>query len=144
MKKRILFVDDDETILTCYRFTVESEDNIVYTAKDYTTALEIVSQNKIDVAVLDYKMPEIKGDELAKRINTIDPSVKIYFISGYDIALEAVKQLNLSIYGVFRKPVNPDLLINITDIDGDGLTSYQTARYLHGNLYTNFCAVNTL
>ena len=142
LKKRILFVDDDEDILFCYSFSVESENTIVYTASDVNTALDIVRQAKIDVAVLDYMMPGLKGDELAKQINMIDPGVKIFFISGFDIALDPVKKLNLSVYGVFMKPVDLNLLSHITETEEYGSIAYQTASKLYGNLYSNIYPVN--
>ena len=137
MKKRILFVDDDEDILFCYSFSVESKNTTVYTASDVKTALEIVTENKIDVAILDYMMPELKGDELAKEINLIDPRVKIFFISGYDIALDPVKKLNMSVYGVFMKPVELDLLSHIANTEEYSSTAYQAASKHYGNLYSN-------
>jgi len=141
LKRRILFVDDDEDILFGYRMTVESDETDVYTACDVGSALDIVRQTKIDVAVLDYMMPGLKGDELAQQINKIDPGVKIFFISGYDIALEAVKQLDISVYGVFMKPVNPDTLCRIAETDY-GTVDYHTVIGNAGNLYSNFYAEN--
>ncbi len=137
MKKTILFVDDDEDILFCYRLAVESENAVIYTARDVESALDIVRQSKIDVAVLDYMMPGVKGDELAKKINQIDPEVKIYFISGYDIAVEAVKKLNIAVYGVFMKPVDPGLLRKIADTDEYTSNNYQTIASDFGNIYSN-------
>ena len=141
MKKKILFVDDDEDILFGYRLTVESDETTVYTACDVNSALDIVSQTKIDLAVLDYMMPGLKGDELALQINKIDPGVKIFFISGYDIALEAVRELDVSVYGVFMKPVNPDTLCRIAETDY-GSVDYHTVIAYAGNLYSNFYAEN--
>ena len=142
MKKRILFVDDDEDILFCYSFSVESVNTEVYTASDVKTALEIVRGNKIDVAILDYMMPGLKGDELAKEINLIDPRVKIFFISGYDIALDPVKKLNMSVYGVFMKPVELDLLTHIANTEEYSSTAYQTASNNYRNLYSNIYISN--
>jgi len=143
LKKKILFVDDDEDILFCYSFSLESKNTTVYTASDVNTALDIVRENKIDVAILDYMMPGLKGDELAKEINMIDPGVKIFFISGYDIALDPVKKLNLSVYGTFMKPVDLDLLSHIANTEEYSSTAYQTASKLYGNLYSNVYTSNT-
>jgi len=136
-KKRILFVDDDEDILFCYSFSVESENTKVYTASNVESALNIVRQTKIDVAVLDYMMPELTGDELAKQIIMIDPEVKIFFITGYDIALEPVKKLDLSVYGVFMKPVDLNLLNHIAETEEYGSIAYQTKSKLYGNIFSN-------
>jgi DNA-binding NtrC family response regulator len=116
---------------------LESENIIIYTAQTVSIALDIIRQTKIDVAVLDYMLPELKGDELAKRIIQIDPEVKIFFISGYDIALEAIKKLNLSVYGVFRKPVDPKLIDKIANAEDYASFTYQIASISVENLYSN-------
>jgi len=139
LKKSILFVDDDEDILFGYRLTVESDETAVYTACDVNSALDILKQTKIDLAVLDYMMPGVKGDELALQINKIDPGVKIFFISGYDIALEAVRKLDVSVYGVFMKPVDLETLSRIAETDYDSV-DYHTVIAYAGNLYSNFYA----
>ena len=141
MKKKILFVDDDEDILFAYSMTVESDELEVYTACDVDSALDIVRNNSIDLAVLDFIMPGLKGDELAQEINLIDDGVKIFFVSGYNIALEAVKQLDISVYGVFMKPVDPDTLCRIAETDYDSV-KYHTVIANEGNLYSNFYAKN--
>lgn len=60
-------MDDDEVILYCYRNSLESDRAIIYTATNVATALNTVRDTKIDIAVLDYLLPELKGDELAKK-----------------------------------------------------------------------------
>ena len=132
----MLFVDDED-MLFCYSISIESEDITIYTAQDAESALNIVIHQEIDVAVLDYMMPGVKGDELAKQINQIDPRVKIYFVSGFDVALENVKRLNLSVYGVFLKPVEPDLFRKIAETEDHTSSVYQTLISDLGNLYSN-------
>ena len=141
MKKKILFVDDDEDILFSYGMAVESDENDIYTACDVNAALDIVRQTKIDLAILDYMMPGLNGDELALQINKIDPGVKIFFISGFDIALEAVRKLDVSVYGVFMKPVDLDTLSRIVETDFDSV-DYHTVIAYGGNLYSNFYAAH--
>ena len=137
MKKSILFVDDDEDILYCYRMMTESENVIVYTANDANAALDIIRETKIDIVVLDYMLPELNGDLLAKKINKIDPGIKIFFVSGYDIALEAIKRLDIAVYGVFMKPVEPGLLKKIVNTDEYASTDYQAVSIYYGNQYSN-------
>lgn len=86
-------------------------------------------------------MPRLKGDELAKQINQIDSGVRIYFFSGYDVALEAVRRLDVLIYGVFMKPVDPDLLRKIANTEDYTSSAYQAISIDHGNLYSNIYAI---
>ena len=110
MRKTILVVDDDEDLLFCYRKLLENDKTIVYTASNVDEAIAVLQVVKIHLAILDYMLPKMTGAELAKIIGNSDPLVKIFFISGYDEALEAVKKLDVAVYGLFRKPVDPVLL----------------------------------
>ncbi|MHA1973147.1 MAG: response regulator [Candidatus Hodarchaeales archaeon] len=144
MKKRLLFVDDDELILYCYLNSLESDKVVIYTATNVESALDIVKDTKIDIAVLDYLLPEIRGDELAKRIYQIDPGVKIFFISGYNLALEPIKQLNLPIYGVFQKPVDFRLIEKIAYTEDYMSFYYQIASLPVENIYSNIISKGAL
>lgn len=117
--KNILIVDDDEDLLFCYRIILEKEGRNVHTATDVPEALEVIQLHKIDIAILDFMLPKITGDKLAEKIFEQDPEVKIVFISGYDEAVEAVKKLDIKVYGVIRKPVEPELLERFVKMDSD-------------------------
>ncbi|NCB02707.1 MAG: response regulator [Spirochaetia bacterium] len=66
----------------------------LYKAKNGREAVECVQQNRIDIALLDIKMPGINGIEAAKRIKEISPSTTIIFLSAlntFDFAQEAIR-----------------------------------------------------
>ena len=118
MRKTILVVDDDETLLDCYRLLLETEKTIVYTSNNSDDALDIVKTiHDLDLVILDYMMPKLRGDELAKQIFEINPQVKIFFISGYYGAIDQIKSLNVAVYGVFQKPVDPELLERLAETE---------------------------
>ena len=115
--KNILIVDDDKDLLFCYRVILENDDRQIHTATDVPEALELIQLHKIDIAILDFMLPKITGDQLAIKIYEQDPEVKILFISGYDEAVDAVKKLDFSVIGLLRKPVDPDLLNRFVETD---------------------------
>lgn len=82
---KIIVVDDELSALNTFLPTVI--DNPDVECKMFMnaprSALEYVRINDVDVAFLDVKMPEIDGIELAQRILSINPSIKIVFISAY-------------------------------------------------------------
>lgn len=121
MVRNILVVDDDKDLLFCYSLMLQNKDTKVFTSDDSDIAQEIVRTQDIDLAILDYMMPKLRGDQLAERINKINNSVKIIFISGYAEVVESVRMLDFAIHGVFMKPVNPEILVKIvrSDLDSD-------------------------
>ncbi|MDE6618124.1 MAG: response regulator, partial [Clostridiales bacterium] len=59
---------------------------------DPFAALECVKNEKIDLVVLDVKMPKIDGITLAEKMIDIDGNIKIIIISGFSQNEEEIKQ----------------------------------------------------
>ena len=137
MRKTILVVDDDEDLLFCYRTLLENDKTIVYTASNVDEAIAVLQVVKIHLAILDYMLPKMTGVELAEIIGNSDPLVKIFFISGYDEALEAVKKLDVAVYGLFRKPVDPVLLEKLALSDDYSEFIHDSGNISAINLFSN-------
>ena len=113
VNKGVLLVDDDKEILYCYRMLLEDEDIDVYSACNAKEAMDILRDLDVDVAILDYMLPNCKGDRLAQLINEEYPDVVIFMVSGiYDVN-EAVEKLGIRVKEVFKKPVDPHVLEKI-------------------------------
>ena len=82
---KIIVVDDELSALNTFLPNVV--DNTEIECKMFMnaprSALEYVRINKVDVAFLDIRMPEIDGVDLAERMLEINPELKIVFISAY-------------------------------------------------------------
>lgn len=117
MVKSILVVDDDVDLLFCYSLMLKNDNTEIITSNDVDEAQNIVRNQKIDLVILDYMMPKLRGDQLAIKLNEIDSEIKIIFVSGYSEVVEAVKKLDIRIHGVFLKPVNPEILEKIAESD---------------------------
>ena len=65
-----------------------------------------------DVLILDYKMPDMDGLEVAKEVLAVNPHQRIIFASAYvkDTLLDSVKQLNQPVE-LLQKPFGEDALI---------------------------------
>lgn len=103
----ILLVDDEELQL------IRLENACKSVLKDatflkFTNPLNITNENinKVDIAFLDIGMPGINGIQLAKKMKSIKPEIKIIFVTAYDdYALEAYK---IHASGYITKPVSED------------------------------------
>ena len=105
---RILFVDDDEAVLSMGREILESFGYSVITGTNGRRALETFKQNPegFDVLVTDYSMPEMNGHELIKHVLEIRKDIPTILCSGY---MEKVEGENLSELGhsaFLAKPVD--------------------------------------
>jgi CheY-like chemotaxis protein len=81
----ILFVDDEDLLLTMGQMILSSYGYTVLTANSGQKALEIFSQakKKIDLVVTDLVMPNMSGRELGEHILRLSPHTRIVWSSGY-------------------------------------------------------------
>jgi CheY-like chemotaxis protein len=88
----VLCVDDDEKQLGLTKLTLERNGYSVLITTDWRRALDLFSTGPIDLVIVDYEMPDIKGNELAVWIRGIDPQVPIVLHSGAPNVPENVKK----------------------------------------------------
>ena len=103
---KILLVDDEELQLLRLEGAIKNilpkEEFLTYT--NPLKALEETQNTQIDLAFLDIEMPGINGIQLAKKLKSVNPLIKIIFVTAFnDYALEAYK---IHASGYITKPVN--------------------------------------
>jgi two-component system, cell cycle sensor histidine kinase and response regulator CckA len=81
----ILVVEDEASILTLARKMLTRLGYQVLTAPDPTSALKLAGEQSESIHLLmtDVVMPEMNGRDLAGRLKTRHPDLKILFMSGY-------------------------------------------------------------
>lgn len=97
----ILLADDDEDyMMMTYTFLTQLGYN-VDKAKDGKEALEMLKQNKYQIALLDYYMPELTGEEVVKEIRKENKELIIILqtgFSGQKPPVEMLKKLGIQNY----------------------------------------------
>lgn len=81
--KKILLVDDEESIQLVYREEFEDEGYQVVSALDGESGLEKFSQENPDIVILDIKMPGMNGIEVLRQMKMVNPNVPIILSSAY-------------------------------------------------------------
>jgi len=81
--KKILVVDDEESIRYLYKEELEEEGFVVEVANDGEEALRKLSLFKPDLITLDIKMPGMNGIEALKRIRDLERQIPIIMCSAY-------------------------------------------------------------
>jgi CheY-like chemotaxis protein len=91
--KRILLVDDEESILTLLQEALRSDGCQLDVARDGETALRQLRAERYDATVCDWKMPGLNGQQVFERLHELDPvaATRIIFITG-DIVNESTRQ----------------------------------------------------
>jgi CheY-like chemotaxis protein len=73
----ILCVDDDDMTLAFLALILKKNGFSVLTANNWRLALKTFRENAIDLVMLDYEMPEMRGHEVAMLIKSLDSEVPI-------------------------------------------------------------------
>jgi len=64
----------------------------VQTASTGAEALSLLQTHKFEAMLLDWRLPDATGSELAKTIKEIDPSLTVIMVSGSDLGDKTVHQ----------------------------------------------------
>ena len=81
--KRILVVDDEESIRELYRAELAEEGYEVDLAADGLQALRRLEAFRPDLVTLDVKMPGIDGIETLRRIRERNPTVPVILVTAF-------------------------------------------------------------
>jgi len=104
----ILFVDDDQTILSMGREILESYGYHVVTATNGRRAIETFRQNPegFDALITDYSMPEMNGHELIREVISVRSDMPAILCSGYMEKVEGEDLRNLGHAAYMAKPID--------------------------------------
>jgi len=78
----LLYVDDDSRRLQVLPARLELLGYEVLTANNGASGLEIFKERRVDLAIVDYYMPEMGGDILALEMKRLQPDVPVIIFSG--------------------------------------------------------------
>lgn len=106
----IALVDDDRNILTSVQIALEAEGFTVQTYSDSVAALQALSNQPVDMAVLDVKMPRMDGMDLLRQLRT-KTDMPVIFLTSKDEEIDEVLGLSMGADDYVRKPFSQRLLV---------------------------------
>lgn len=132
-KRSILVIDDDPSFCTLIKSFLEKNDYTVNEAHDAREGLRAVYDEKYDLVLIDYRLPDLDGLELLKNIKKKYFHLPVIIMTNYANIRTAVNAMKLGAFEYVTKPVNPDeILITI----GNALNSAQDDNQM-GNSEVN-------
>ena len=87
--RRILVVDDEPLVCDSIKRMLIFDGHKVETATSGREALALFEERKFDLIIIDYRMPVMKGDQLAAAIKSRAPDQPILMISATAAMLQA-------------------------------------------------------
>ncbi|MCU1310591.1 MAG: response regulator receiver protein [Candidatus Angelobacter sp.] len=109
----ILCIDDFKPGLQTRKSFLEQFGFNVLTASSGAEGLQLLQAHHIDAIVLDYRMPEMDGEELANKVRQISKSLPLLLLSGF--VREVPENLRKIVNAQLVKGDPPGMLIEALD-----------------------------
>ena len=106
----VLVVDDEQTVCNSCKKILTREGYKVDVALSGEEALSKAKGNEFDVLIADWKMPEIDGIEVARRIKKENPNMAVILITGYPSVETSIKAMRAGVSDYVPKPFTPEEL----------------------------------
>ena len=105
---KILFIDDDQEILSIVEQYLSRCGFTVTTESSGLKAIELIKKDHYSVVFTDMIMPDISGMDLLKQIKGISPETEVIIVSGYGTIELAIQAMKSGSYDFLQKPINFD------------------------------------
>ena len=107
----LLIVEDDITIRQGLKFYLEQENFNVMSVEFASDAIKTISNNHIDLILLDVNLPDMDGFELFKEIKKIK-DIPIIFLTANDLEVSIVRGLDMGADDYITKPFKARELVS--------------------------------
>ena len=104
-KPTVYVVDDDADVLGSLRFLLETDGFDVRTFRNGAALLNAVRCTGVDCFVIDYKMPDMNGIDLAGRLRNRDIAAPVILITGYPDENISARAAAAGVRHVLLKPL---------------------------------------
>jgi two-component system, OmpR family, response regulator ChvI len=109
-KSTIALVDDERSITTTLRMALEQEGYKVRVYNDGASALEALTEDPPDLAILDIKMPRMDGMELLRRLRQ-QTQLPVIFLTSKDEEIDELFGLKMGADDYIAKPFSQRLVV---------------------------------
>jgi two-component system, response regulator RegA len=116
--RSILLVDDDATFLHVMARAFRRRGFTVTTSASVGAAMEFISAQRPDYAVVDLRMPDGSGLALVQRLAQCSPPVHAVVLTGYSSIATAVEAIKLGARHYLTKPAEVDEILAALERDG--------------------------
>ena len=108
MALTLLCIDDEPNVLAVRKMLLETVGYRVFLAESGPQGLDVLTREHVHAVIVDYKMPEMTGSEVAARIRQTHPGMPIIMLSAFvDLTPEQLKDVDAYV----TKGESPDVLL---------------------------------
>lgn len=143
-QRRILVVDDDESLRRVTQVQLQQTGYEVTAASDGNEALAVLERFPADLVITDLKMPGMSGLELLKRIRSAYSEIVIIMATAFGTIENAVEAMRAGAYDYVTKPVQIEELRITVSRALEHLELREEVRHLRSSLDKKFGFENIL
>ncbi len=111
-KNTILVVDDEHGVRQSFNMILKDEYNLLL-AGTGQEAIDIFTNNSVDMILLDICLPDSDGLELLEKFKEADPKTEIIMVTAVNEVQTAVKAIKLGAYEYIIKPFIVDDILTV-------------------------------
>jgi DNA-binding response OmpR family regulator len=116
-RHRILVIDDSLMLLGFVEEILAEANYDVVTAGTAQEGLQAIREQKPDLILLDYLLPDLRGDEVSRLLSEDESTadIPVLFMSGFGADLQNAPSIFANVVGVLNKPFTSDLLLKAVE-----------------------------
>ncbi len=103
-KINILIIDDEPRVIEEIKEFLKAKKHVVFTANAPSKAFESIKKHRIDIVILDVRLPEMSGLEVLEKIKTDNPEIEVIMISGHGDMNTVIEAMRKGATDYFAKP----------------------------------------
>ncbi len=115
MKVHVLIVEDEKLIRWSLRQKFQAHGFEVTEFDNGEDALREIDEGSFDLIMLDYKLPDMTGLDILRRVREKDADVVVIMMTAFSSIESAVDAMKLGAYDYVTKPFNIDELLRTAD-----------------------------
>lgn len=109
--ERILIVDDNTDICLLLERFLSKQGYKTASVQRGDDGLALLRKESFELVICDFKLPDVDGLEMLRRIKILDPSTAVIIITGYSDVRMAVQTVKHGAYDYVTKPLYPDEIL---------------------------------
>ncbi|WP_372647427.1 sigma-54-dependent transcriptional regulator [Draconibacterium sp.] len=111
--KKILIIDDDTFICELLKKHLQNNKYGAEIAFNGKGALKLFKENKFDLVLCDFRLPDSSGLDLMQQLKSIKQSVPVIIMTAYADVRMAVKLMKLGASDYITKPIQQEELLGL-------------------------------
>ena len=116
-KRKVLVIDDSVMLLSFVKEILSESNYDAAAAPTAEEGLRVAASERPDLILLDYVLPDMKGDEVLARLlqDPVTAQTPVVYVSGFGADLQSDPNQHPNVVGSLNKPFTSDLLLKTVE-----------------------------